>query len=99
MRGLSKMVENKSENQKTAPAKPKTEEGQKAEGEHKAAERKARGNNDAKRDMHFEMKMVEKDIYPDGATDEQKAAFDKVRDVTSYIMIPPQFIKEVMSTP
>lgn len=77
MRGLSKMVENKSENHKTAQAKPKTEEGQKAEGEHKAAERKARGNNGAKRDMHFEMKMVEKDIYPDGATDEQKAAFDK----------------------
>ena len=96
MRGLSKMVENKSEIQKTAQAKPKTEEEQKAEGERKAAERKARGNNGAKRDMHFEMKTVEKDIYPDGATDGQKSVFDKVRDVTRYIMIPPQFIKEVL---
>lgn len=96
MRGLSKMVENKSESQKTAQAKSKTEEEQKAEGERKAAERKARGNNGAKRDMHFEMKTVEKDVYPDGMTDEQKAAFDKVRDVIRYIMIPPQFIKEVL---
>lgn len=96
MRGLSKMVENKSEIQKTAQAESKTEEEQKAEGERKAAERKARGNNGAKRDMHFEMKTVEKDIYPDGATDGQKSVFDKVRDVTRYIMIPPQFIKEVL---
>ena len=96
MRGLSKMAENKSERQKTAQAKSKTEEEQKAEGERKAAERKARGNNGAKRDMHFEMKTVEKDVYPDGMTDEQKAAFDKVRDVIRYIMIPPQFIKEVL---
>ena len=96
MRGLSKMVENKSESQKTAQAESKTEEEQKAEGERKAAERKARGNNGAKRDMHFEMKTVEKDVYPDGVTDGQKSAFDKVRDVTRYIMIPPQFIKEVL---
>ena len=46
--------------------------------------------------MHFEMKTVEKDIYPDGVTDGQKSAFDKVRDVTRYIMIPLQFIKEVL---
>ena len=96
MRGLSKMVENKSESQKPAQAESKTEEEQKAEGERKAAERKARGNNGAKRDMHFEMKTVEKDVYPDGVTDGQKSAFDKVRDVTRYIMIPPQFIKEVL---
>ena len=96
MRGLSKMVENMSESQKTAQAESKTEEEQKAEGERKAAERKARGNNGAKRDMHFEMKTVEKDVYPDGVTDGQKSDFDKVRDVTRYIMMPPQFIKEVL---
>lgn len=96
MRGLSKMVENKSERQKASPAEAKTEEERQAERERKAAERKARGNNGAKRDMHFEMKTVEKDIYPDGATDGQKAVFDRVRDVVRYIMIPPQFIKEVL---
>lgn len=69
MRGLSKMVENKSERQKASPAEAKTEEERQAERERKAAERKARGNNGAKRDMHFEMKTVEKDIYPDGAAD------------------------------
>ena len=96
MRGLSKMVENKSERQKASPAEAKTEEERQAERERKAAERKARGNNGAKRDMHFEMKTVEKDIYPDGAADGQKAAFDRVRDVVRYIMIPPRFIKEVL---
>ena len=96
MRGLSKMVENKSERQKASPAEAKTEEERQAERERKAAERKARGNNGAKRDMHFEMKTVEKDIYPDGAADGQKAVFDRVRDVVRYIMIPPQFIKEVL---
>ena len=96
MRGLSKMVENKSERQKASPAEAKTEEERQAERERKAAERKARGNNGAKRDMHFEMKTVEKDIYPEGAADGQKAAFDRVRDVVRYIMIPPRFIKEVL---
>lgn len=96
MRGLSKMVENKSERQKASPAEAKTEEERQAERERKAAERKARGNNGAKRDMHFEMKTVEKDIYPDGTADGQKAVFDRVRDVVRYIMIPPQFIKEVL---
>ena len=96
MRGLSKMVENKSERQKASPAEAKTEEERQAERERKAAGRKARGNNGAKRDMHFEMKTVEKDIYPDGAADGQKAVFDRVRDVVRYIMIPPQFIKEVL---
>ena len=80
MRGLSKMVENKSEVQKPASAAPKTEEERKSEEDRKAAERKARGNNGAKRDMHFEVETIEKDVYPEGTTDKQKKAFDKVRD-------------------
>ena len=92
MRGLSKLVENKSERQKPEPPAPRTEEEQKAEEERKAAERKARGNNGAKRNMHFEMETVEKDVYPKGF---EGAAPFSTRDVTRYIMVPPRFIKEV----
>lgn len=92
MRGLSKLVENKSEQQKPQPAAPKAEEEKKAEEERRAAERKARGNNGAKRNMHFEMETVEKDVYPEGL---EGAVPFSTRDVTRYIMIPPRFIKEV----
>ena len=92
MRGLSKLVENKSEQQKPQPAAPKTEEEKKEEEERKAAERKARGNNGAKRNMHFEMETVEKDVYPEGL--ESIAPFS-TRDAIRYIMIPPRFIREV----
>lgn len=92
MRGLSKLAGNKSEQQKPAPAASKTEEEKKAEAERRAAERKARGNNGAKRNMHFEMETVEKDVYPAGY--EGLAPFS-TRDAVRYIMIPPRFIKEV----
>lgn len=92
MRGLSKLVENKSERQKPESPAPKTDEEKKAEEERKAAERKARGNNGAKRNMHFEMETVEKDVYPEGY--ENLAPFS-TRDAIRYIMIPPRFIKEV----
>lgn len=77
-------------------AAPKTEEERRSEEDRKAAERKARGNNGAKRDMHFEVETIEREVYPEGTTDEQKKAFDKVRDVIRYSMIPPRFIKEVL---
>jgi len=92
MRGLSKLVENKSEQQKPEPPVSKTEEEKQAEKERRAAERKARGNNGARRNMHFEMETVEKDVYPSGY--EGFAPFS-TRDVVRYIMIPPRFIKEV----
>ena len=92
MRGLSKLVEKKSERQKPEPPAPKTDEEKKAETERKAAERKARGNNGAKRNMHFEMETVEKDVYPEGC--ENLTPFS-TRDAIRYIMVPPRFIKEV----
>lgn len=92
MRGLSKLVENKSEQQKPEPPVSKTEEEKQAEKERRAAERKARGNNGARRNMHFEMETVEKDVYPSGY--EGFAPFS-TRDAVRYIMIPPRFIKEV----
>ena len=93
MRGLSKLVENKSERQKPEQPAPKTEEEKKAEEERKAAERKARGNNGAKRNMHFEMETVKRDVYPEGM--DGITPFS-TRDVIRYRMMPPSFIKEVI---
>lgn len=93
MRGLSKLVENKSERQRPEPPAPKTEEEKKAEEERKAAERKARGNNGAKRNMHFELETVERDVYPKGM--EGLDPFS-TRDVIRYSMIPPRFKKEIL---
>ncbi len=92
MRGLAGMMEKKSERQKPEPPAPKTDEEKKAEEERKAAERKARGNNGARRNMHFEMEVVEKDVYPQGMEGQKPLS---TRDAIRYIMIPPRFIKEV----
>lgn len=88
MRGLSKLVENKSERQKPEVPAPGNEEEKKAE-----ELRKARGNNGARRNMHFEMETVERDVYPEGM--EGMNPFS-TRDVIRYRMIPPSFIKEVL---
>lgn len=92
MRGLSKLMENKSERQKPEPPAPKTEEEKLAEQERKAAERKARGNNGAKRNMHFEMETVYHDVYPEGMEDQIPVS---TREVTRYRMDPPKFYKDV----
>ena len=92
MRGLSKLVEKKSEQQKPQPAAPKTEEEKKEEEDRKAAERKARGNNGARRDMHFEMETVYHDSYPPGLENEKPLS---TREVIRYRMEPPKFYKDV----
>ena len=92
MRGLSKLVENKSEQQKPEPPAPKTDEEKKAEEDRKAAERKARGNNGAKRNMHFEMETVYHHSYPPGLENETPFS---TREVIRYRMEPPKFYKDV----
>ena len=60
-KGIAKLVSNTSEQQQPPqPALPE-EERQKRE----ADKRKARKNNGAKRDMHYEMEQEEHDVYPD----------------------------------
>lgn len=88
MRGMSKLVEKKSEKQNSATLIPKTDE----ETAKKEAERKARGNNGAKRNMHFEMETVKHDLYPDGM--EGWMPFS-TRETVRYEMIPPRFIKHL----
>lgn len=56
------------------------------------AERKARGNNGARRNMHFEMETVFHDVYPPGL--EGGTPFS-TREVIRYRMNPPKFFKDV----
>ena len=88
VRGISKLLEKKSEKQSSAPIVPKTEE----EIAQKEAERKARGNNGAKRNIHFEMETVKHDVYPAGM--EGWMPFS-TRETIRYEMIPPRFIKHL----
>ena len=88
MRGMSKFLEKKSEKQSSVPVAPKTEE----EIAQEKAERKARGNNGAKRKMHFEMETIEHDVYPAGM--EGLIPFG-TRNTVRYEMIPPKFIKHL----
>ena len=94
MRGLSRLVENKSERQKPEAQRPapKTEDEAKEEEDRRAAERKARGNNGAKRDMHFEMETVVHHVFPDGLEKEKPFS---TRETVRYRMEPPRFVKDV----
>ena len=92
MRGLSRLAGNKTERQRPEPPTPMTEEERKAAEEAKAAERKARGNNGARRKMRFALDIIERHAYPDGM--EGMPVFS-TRDTVRYSMVPPRFIKEV----
>lgn len=88
LHGMSRLLEKKSEKQSSVPVAPKTAE----EIAQKEAERKARGNNGAKRNMHFEMETVKHDVYPDGM--EGWMPFS-TRETVRYEMTPPKFIKHL----
>lgn len=93
MRGMSKLIGRKSEKQQPEAVVAMTAEEKAAEEDRRAADRKARGNNGARRKMRFEMETVEKDVYPDGM--EGCTPFS-TRDTIRYRMIPPRFIKEIL---
>ena len=81
VRGMSKLLEKKSEKQASTPVTPKTEEIAQKE-----VERKSRGNNGAKRNMHFEMETVKHDVYPDGMEGRKPLS---TRETVRYEMILP----------
>lgn len=93
MRGLSKLMGKKSERQLPVAGAAMTSGEKAAEDERRAAERKARGNNGAKRRMHFDMETVERDVYPEG---HEGCIPFSTRDTIRYRMIPPRFIKEIL---
>ena len=88
-KGIAKLVSNTSEQQQPPqPALPE-EERQKREAE-KADKRKARKNNGAKRDMHYEMEQEEHDVYPDDPDfDINKAPPATITNATAETAIMP----------
>ena len=96
-KGLAKLVSNTSEQQQAPQSAISEEERQKIEAE-KADKRKARKNNGAKRDMHYEMEEEEHVVYPDDPDfDINKARlFTTVpRICVRYECVPMRFIKHV----
>lgn len=73
-----------------------TEEEYKAMLEERKARRKARGNNNAKRDEHLDMETVYVDVEP-GVSGDMLATLRLlgVRECTRYSMIPPKFLKTI----
>ena len=63
-KGLAKLVSCQSEKQDMPAGIISDDERERKERE-RAAARKERGNNGAKRDMHYEMETVEHDVYPE----------------------------------
>lgn len=92
-KALGNMVSGKkNEQQKTDEEKaPMTEEEYKAMLEERKARRKARGNNNAKRDEHLDMETVYVDVEP-GVSGDMLATLRLlgVRECTRYSMIPPE---------
>ena len=96
-KGIAKLVSNTSEQQQPPqPALPE-EERQKREAE-KADKRKARKNNGAKRDMHYEMEQEEHDVYPDDPDfdiNNARLVTIATRICVRYECVPMRFIKHV----
>lgn len=96
-KGLAKLVSCQSEKQ-DMPAGIISDDEQERKERERAAARKERGNNGAKRDMHYEMETVEHDVYPeDEGFDRQKARLlsEKQRISIRYEFVPMRFIKHV----
>ena len=94
-RALGNLIGKKNEKVKTAFV-PKTEEERAEQDRRREEERKARGNNGARRNMHYEMTVEEKDVRPDDSIVNNPDA-EKIgaRQYVRYSMIPPRFIKTV----
>ena len=96
-KGLAKLVSNTSERQQAPRPALSEEERRKAEAE-KAAGRKARKNNGARRDMHYELEEEEHVVYPDDPDfDINKARLftPTPRICVRYECVPMRFIKHV----
>ncbi|GAB6120045.1 hypothetical protein [Dysgonomonas termitidis] len=90
IRGISKLISNKSEKQSRTGQEQQTASGQ----ARPKADLKARKNNGAKRDMHNELEEVVKDVYPDDTQfDIRTAILIGIRESVRYRMIPVKFQK------
>lgn len=95
-KGLAGLMSNPSEKQ-DSQAVSTQEDGRRLE-EGKAARRKARKNNGAKRDMHYEMEEEVHEVYPDDPDFDIRTArlfSDKPRICIRYECVPMRFVKHV----
>lgn len=92
LRSVKSLAFKPSEKQK--PSVQKAPEEIKEEQVQKAVQRKARGNNGAKRKEHFELDVVETDVYPENV-DKDLCIEIGVRNAIRYTMVPPKFIKNI----
>ncbi len=94
-KALGKLIGKKNEKVRTAFV-PKTEEERAELDKRRDEERKARGNNGARRNMHYEMTVEEKDVRPeDSIAGDPDASVIGAKQYVRYSMIPPRFIKTV----
>lgn len=96
-KGIAKLVSNTSERQQAPQPALSEQERQKRDAE-KAEKRKARKNNGARRDMHYEMEEEEHVVYPDDPDfDINKARLFTTapRICVRYECVPMRFIKHV----
>lgn len=95
---LGSFLEKKNEKVKTSFT-PKTSEELAAIEQRRKEECKKRGYNGAKRNMHYEMTVVEEDIYPNDpdflSADKKEIVEIGSKQCTRYRMIPPRFEKVV----
>lgn len=96
VKGLSKLISKKSEKQRhPVPASSETEEERRQEEERRKTQLRARGNNGARRNMHFEMGTFEEDVLPESLESLEGYTVISARDDIRYKMLPPKFIKYV----
>lgn len=97
LRGVSKLLSNKSERQDARDKGEKAQEGKPESASVVASYNpKDRGNNGARRNMHYELETVEKDIYPtDPDFDARRAIAIGARESVVYSFNPMTFTKTV----
>ncbi len=99
MKGMSKLIENKSEKQTSCHNEDANNEESAGSGESpNTTEPKERPktNNGAKRKQHCDVEVVEIDVEPDDPRfSMEQARLYKTRDVIRYELIPMRFIKKI----
>lgn len=93
--GLAKMLNPKSEKVSLQKKTPLTTEELDQRNEMIKENAKKRGNNGAKRNMHFEMETIEETLYPSEIENPESYKKFSETQAIRYKMIPPKFIKYV----
>ena len=93
--GLAKLLNPKSEKQPLEKKQPLTSQELEERNAKIKEAAKQRGNNGAKRKMHFEMETIEQTLYPSEIENPELYPKFSCTQTTRYEMIPPRFIKHI----